>query len=331
MIAVDARGLSFAHPIVRTAVDRAATPSARRAAHRALAAAVGGPQRAWHLAAAAQAPDEALAAELETLGYDAAQRGAPATAATALARAAELSPDRERAIGRTVAAAAMAIMAGSPARATALLDPVLADAREPGLRADVQLLRGMAIQQGGSPMAAFALLERRGGAGASRTTARAPRACSRRPGWRSSRTGRWTASRRWPSARSPSRPRKPSSCRPCCTPRRWRRWASTPARERCCGAATRRCARSTRPAPATRSSRSRRSSTSGWRTTRTPSGCSCGSSRPAASGEPSSRSRSRSRSRRACTCAAARSPRPRGSRTRRSRSARTPSAASCTR
>ena len=159
MIVVDARGLSFAHPIVRTAVDRAATPSARRGAHRALAAAVSGQQRAWHLAAAAQAPDETLAAELETLGYDAAQRGAPATAATALARAAELSPDRAREIGRTVAAAAMAITAGSPARATALLDPVLADAREPGLRADVQVLRGMAIQQGGSPMAAFALLE----------------------------------------------------------------------------------------------------------------------------------------------------------------------------
>ncbi len=159
MITVDARGLSFAHPMIRTAVERAAAPSARRAAHRALAAAVTGPQRAWHLAAAAQAPDEALAAELETLGYDAAQRGAPATAATALARAAELSPDRERAIGRTVAAAAMAITAGSPARATALLDPVLADAAEPALRADVQLMRGMAIQQGGSPMAAFALLE----------------------------------------------------------------------------------------------------------------------------------------------------------------------------
>ena len=159
MIAVDARGLSFAHPIVRTAVDRAATPSARRAAHRALAAAVGGPQQAWHLAAAAQSPDEALAAELETLGYDAAQRGAPASAATALARAAELSPDRAQAIGRTVAAAAMAITAGSPARAKALLDPVLADAREPRLRADVQLLRGMAIQQGGSPTAAFALLD----------------------------------------------------------------------------------------------------------------------------------------------------------------------------
>ena len=40
MIAVDARGLEFAHPIVRTAVESAARPSARRAAHRALAATV---------------------------------------------------------------------------------------------------------------------------------------------------------------------------------------------------------------------------------------------------------------------------------------------------
>ena len=159
MVVVDARGVSFAHPLVRTAIERAAAPSARRAAHRALAAAVGGPQRAWHLAAAAQSPDEALAAELETLGYEAAQRGAPATAATALTRAAELTPDRVSAIGRTVAAAAMAITAGSPASAKALLDPVLADAREPQLRADVQLLRGIAIQQSGSPTAAFALLE----------------------------------------------------------------------------------------------------------------------------------------------------------------------------
>ncbi len=173
LIVVDAPGLSFVHPVVRTAVSRAATPSARRAAHRALAAAVHGPQRAWHLAAAAQAPDETLAAELELLGYDAAQRGAPATAASALARAAELSPDRTRGVGRRVAASAMAITAGGPARAMALLDSALADADGPELRADVQLLRGMAMQQRGSPMAAFALLEDEASRVAERDPARA--------------------------------------------------------------------------------------------------------------------------------------------------------------
>jgi DNA-binding CsgD family transcriptional regulator len=159
MIAVDANGVTFSHPIVRTAMEHAGTPSARRAAHRALAAATEGPQRAWHLAAAAQGPDEALAAELETLGQDAAQRGDPASAATALARAADLSPDRERVIGRKVGAAAFAITAGNPGRAQALLDPLVAEAREPLLRADVQVLRGTAIQQSGNPMAAFSLLE----------------------------------------------------------------------------------------------------------------------------------------------------------------------------
>jgi hypothetical protein len=94
MIAVEARGVTFTHPIVRTAIQRAASPSARRAAHRALADAVSGPSRAWHLAAAAQAPDEELAAELEALGHDAGRRGAPASGALALARADDLTPDR---------------------------------------------------------------------------------------------------------------------------------------------------------------------------------------------------------------------------------------------
>jgi DNA-binding CsgD family transcriptional regulator/tetratricopeptide (TPR) repeat protein len=159
LITVDARHARFVHPIARTAAIAVATPSGRRAAHRALAAAVDHAQRAWHLAAAAQAPDEELAAELEALGYEAQRRGAPATASTALQRAAGLTPDPERATRRTVAAAGLAIVAGSPVRAKALLDDVLPQAVDPLLRADVQLLRGAAIQQTGRPMAAFALLE----------------------------------------------------------------------------------------------------------------------------------------------------------------------------
>ena len=331
MISVDARGLAFAHPIVRTAVERAATPSARRAAHRTLADAVSGPQRAWHLAAAAQAPDEALAAELETLGHDAAQRGAPATAATALARAAELSPDSAGTIRRTVAAAAMALMAGSPARATALLAPVLADASEPGERADVQLLRGMAIQQGGSPMAAFALLEAEAERVVAHDRARAAGLLTQAGVALVAHgsMGRLATLAERALALAPSEAElvpavlHASALATLGEHDRARTLAAASPH----GAARAR----SRPVPATRSSRSPRSSTCGWRTTRTPSGCSCGSSRPAASGEPSSRSRSRWRWRRACTCAGAHSARPRDSRTRRSDSARTPSAASCTR
>ena len=58
--------VTFRHPLVRSAVYRAATRSERREAHEALAAAVSDPvSGAWHRAVVADRPDEALAGELE--------------------------------------------------------------------------------------------------------------------------------------------------------------------------------------------------------------------------------------------------------------------------
>lgn len=152
-------GVAFTHPLVRAAIYHDAAPSARRAAHERIAAAVEEPERSWQLALGAPAPSEPLAARLEAFGEDARRRGAPGTAAAVLERAAALSPDPDSATRRALAAATAAATAGQPARARGVLDAVLPTVADPLARADVQLLRGMAIHQSGRPREARALLE----------------------------------------------------------------------------------------------------------------------------------------------------------------------------
>jgi DNA-binding CsgD family transcriptional regulator/tetratricopeptide (TPR) repeat protein len=154
-----AGGVAFSHPLVRAAVYHGAAPSARREAHRRIAAAVADPERSWQLAQAATSPDEELAARLEGLAEEARLRGAPGTAATMLERSVALSPDPADATRRALATAIAAGTAGRPALARGVLDAVLPTVDDPLARADVQMLRGMAIHQGGRPREAFALLE----------------------------------------------------------------------------------------------------------------------------------------------------------------------------
>jgi DNA-binding CsgD family transcriptional regulator len=103
-------GVAFRHPLVRSAVYRAATRSERREAHEALAAAVSDPvSGAWHRAVVADRPDEALAGELEGAAAQAAARSAHATAAVTFERAADLS-EESASRGRRLRGAAQAAM-----------------------------------------------------------------------------------------------------------------------------------------------------------------------------------------------------------------------------
>jgi AAA ATPase domain len=135
----------FRHPLVRSAVYRAATPEDRRAAHQALADAtdpeVDPGRRAWHRAQATATRDEEVAGELERAADQAQGRGGSAAAAAFLAQATELTPDPVRRGERALAAAEATVAAGDPDAALGLLATAEAGPLDDLLGARVDLLR----------------------------------------------------------------------------------------------------------------------------------------------------------------------------------------------
>ncbi|MFI6705880.1 AAA family ATPase [Nonomuraea sp. NPDC050478] len=121
LVVVDGAAVRFRHPLVRSAVHGAAGPVEVRRAHAVLAELVEGDRRAWHLAAAAMGRDEPVAAALAAAADGARARGGYGDAATALGRAAELTPDPWTRARRYTDAATAAWLGGRPGQAQTYL------------------------------------------------------------------------------------------------------------------------------------------------------------------------------------------------------------------
>ncbi|MGH9213253.1 MAG: AAA family ATPase [Acidimicrobiales bacterium] len=147
LVVDDPERLELRHPLVRAAVYHGASVAERRAAHRALAAAVQHDRaelhrHAWHLGQAAEARDEHTARLLERSAHQASRRAGHAAAAAALSRAAELSESEEMWGRRLVAAATVSWQGGDVDRARDLLIEAERAERMPdGARLDLAELR----------------------------------------------------------------------------------------------------------------------------------------------------------------------------------------------
>ena len=124
----------FRHPLMRSAVRQTATDEQRRRAHSALARTLAGdPDRAvWHLAAAAEGPDEDVAAALVEAAGRARHRGALDVTYVALERAAALTTDPLRRALRLREAGELAYLLGRIDDSV----PILRAALQLGLPAD---------------------------------------------------------------------------------------------------------------------------------------------------------------------------------------------------
>src|SRR6266849_1137765 len=162
LIAVGAR-VTFSHPLLRSAIYRAASADRRRTAHRALAESIDPERdpdrRAWHRAHAALAPDDDVALELELSADRARARGGSAAGAAFLQRAVALTADPARRAERALAAAQASLEAGAFDAALGVLATAEAGPLDEFQSARLDLLRGRIASASNFGSAAAQLLQ----------------------------------------------------------------------------------------------------------------------------------------------------------------------------
>jgi DNA-binding CsgD family transcriptional regulator len=165
LVSLHAGTVEFRHPLARSAVYAAAPAEQRRAAHRALAAALPDrdvDRRAWHLAAATPGPDEAASAALAQAAARGRDRSAYVTAAAAFERAGRLAAGAHRRAWLLWQAAETAWLAGLTSRAVALVEEVRALAAgeedDPLVQIEIDRLAGHIAARRGPVMRGYEIL-----------------------------------------------------------------------------------------------------------------------------------------------------------------------------
>ena len=155
--------VAFRHPLLRSAIYRAATPDQRRAAHRALAAATDTKydrdRRGWHRADAIAGADEDVALELEQSAARARARGGLAASAAFLELSAGLTFDPTRRAHRALEAAISKHLAGASQEALRLLASAEGGPMDPLDRARLKLLQGEIVDLRRTPDALPLLID----------------------------------------------------------------------------------------------------------------------------------------------------------------------------
>ncbi|HYN29417.1 MAG TPA: AAA family ATPase [Dermatophilaceae bacterium] len=153
LVAVGPHGVAFRHQLLRAAVYQAAEPAARRAAHRAMAAALPDTEvdrRTWHLERAAVGADPVVAGLLRATAESARSRGGYAVAAAGFERAADLSVDAADRARLLTAAGESAWLAGLTDLAVGCLARAVRRAPDADTRWRAMALQGLVSARRGS-------------------------------------------------------------------------------------------------------------------------------------------------------------------------------------